>query len=86
MEGDRLPHSVSALGCHLMLQTKFSSSVGTVHFKAIFSGMGGNEPKVVQNGRAKSNLIACLMPSPFSRMTEMKATPILPRRDTEAWY
>ncbi|HMF06097.1 MAG TPA: hypothetical protein VKE72_03680, partial [Methylocella sp.] len=44
-------------GCHLMLQTKFSGSVGTVHFKAIFSGMGGNEPKVVQNGRAKSNFL-----------------------------
>ena len=57
MPGDRLPYSVSALGCHLMLQTKFSSSVGTVHFKAIFAGMGGNEPKVVQKGPAKGNFL-----------------------------
>jgi len=57
VQGDRLPYSVSALGCHLMLQTKFSSSVGTVHFKAIFAGMGGNEPKVVQKGPAKGNFL-----------------------------
>jgi hypothetical protein len=36
-----------------MLETKFSSGVGTVHFKAIYPGMGGNEPKVVQEGSAK---------------------------------
>jgi hypothetical protein len=37
-----------------MLQTKFSSGVGTVHFKAIFAGMGGNEPKVVQRAPQKA--------------------------------
>jgi hypothetical protein len=46
MQGDRLPYSVSALGCHLMLQTKFSSSVGTVHFgpsgqQFLFDGSNG---------------------------------------------
>jgi hypothetical protein len=40
-----------------MRQTKFSSSVGTFHFKAIFAGMGGNEPKVVQKGPAKGNFL-----------------------------
>jgi len=40
-----------------MLQTKLSSSVGTVHFKAIFAGMGGNEPKIVQKGPAKGNFL-----------------------------
>jgi hypothetical protein len=57
MQGNRLPHSVSALGCHVMLQTKFSSSVGTVDFKAIFAGMGGDEPKVVQKGATKANFL-----------------------------
>src|SRR5215831_12336150 len=57
MQGDRLPYSVSALRCHSMLQAKFSSGVGTVHFKAIFAGMGGNEPKVVQKGPAKGNFL-----------------------------
>jgi len=57
MQGDRLPYSVSPLGCHLMRQTKFSSSVGAVHLKAIFAGMGGNEPKVVQKGPAKGNFL-----------------------------
>src|SRR5215468_5034036 len=57
MQGDRLPYSVRALGCHLMLQTKFSSSVGAVHFKAIVAGMGGNEPKVVQKGPTKGNFL-----------------------------
>jgi hypothetical protein len=42
---------------HLMLQTKFLSSVGTVQFKAIFAGMGGNESKVVQKGPAKGNFL-----------------------------
>jgi hypothetical protein len=40
-----------------MLHTKFSSGVGTVYFKAIFAGVGGNEPKVVQKGRAKGNFL-----------------------------
>src|SRR6516162_272307 len=57
MQGDRLPHSVSALWCHLMPQTKFSSSVGTVHFKAIFAGVSGNESKVVQKSAAKGNFL-----------------------------
>src|SRR6201987_1723848 len=57
MQGDRLPYAVGARGCHLMLQAKLSSSVGTVHFKAIFAGMGGNEPKVVQKGPAKGNFL-----------------------------
>jgi hypothetical protein len=57
MQGDCLPYPVSALGCHLMLLTKFSGSVGTVHFKAILAGMGGNEPEVVQKGAAKGNFL-----------------------------
>jgi len=57
MQCDRLPYSVSPFGCHLVLQTKFPSSVGTVHFKAIFAGVGGNQPKVVQEGRAKGNFL-----------------------------
>jgi hypothetical protein len=57
MQGDRLPYPVSALGRHSMLQTKFSSSVCTVHFKATFADMGGNEPKVVQKGRAIGNFL-----------------------------
>src|SRR5215467_15931029 len=57
MQCDRLPYSVSALGRYLMLQAKFSSSVGAVHFKAIFAGMGGNEPKVVQKTPATGNFL-----------------------------
>jgi hypothetical protein len=37
-----------------MLQTKFSSSLGPVHCKAIFAGMSGNQPEVVKRAPRKA--------------------------------
>src|SRR4029077_7593102 len=57
VQGDRFPYSVSALGRHLVLQTKLASSLSTVHFKAVFTSISGHEPKVVQKSTTKGNFL-----------------------------
>ena len=57
MQGDCLPYPISPVRRYAMFQAKFSGGVRTVHFKAIASGVGRDQPKVMQQRPAKGDFL-----------------------------